>query len=798
MTFLDDIKDKTIIVCPNNVKSKLLTIIDGFNRLINVKFYSLDELKKYVYFDYDVSAILYLMDKYNYSYETSKNYIDNIYYISSNKYNSDKLNFLVRLKNELIDNQLLIFNKCFVESNKNIPFIVFGYDYLNTFEKNILSNFNYKFISKKLVNFSVNVYDFNTMEDEILFVINKIIELINNKVDINSIYLLNLDSSYNNEILRLFKMFNIPVEISKSSNILSTVIGKEAFNKLCISHSFSDTLDFIESYGLNNSFNQTIYNNFLNVFNKYVKFDYSFDLIISAVKYDLMNICINNNDLKNKVRVGNLYDSFYLDDEYVFLVGFNQGVVPRVFKDEEYISDSIKKEVQLDSVNIINKLERESTINNIQAIKNIFVSFKRNYLDSEFYPSNLINNSLFNVIKDINLCTDGSLAFSRIKLACMLDDFIKYDKKNNELSKYFNSFDIRYMDFNNKFKGISKDSLYNCLSNNLVLSYSTIDTFYKCQFRYYLDNILKLNKYDETFDTLIGSLFHYVLSHVYDKEFDMDELYNYYLKDKEFSNKELFYLEKLRQELRIICNRLNDFQNDTGLTNVFTEKNIKIDKSTNISVIFKGIVDKIMYKDYDGKTLLSIIDYKTGNADIDIFNSIYGIGMQLIVYLYLITKSDLFTNFSCVGFYLQKILSGEVNIENGKSYLDIKNDNLKLVGYSCDNPLFIERFDSTYENSSYIKSMKTTKNGFGAYSKVLDENTMNGLIDLVDKKIDNARDLILDCDFSINPKHISDDKEITGCKFCKYKDICFRNNDNIVNLKKYKDLNFLNEGDDDA
>ena len=94
--------------------------------------------------------------------------------------------------------------------------------------------------------------------------------------------------------------------------------------------------------------------------------------------------------------------------------------------------------------------------------------------------------------------------------------------------------------------------------------------------------------------------------------------------------------------------------------------------------------------------------------------------------------------------------------------------------------------------------MKTTKNGFGAYSKVLDENTMNGLIDLVDKKIDNARDLILDCDFSINPKHISGDKEITGCKFCKYKDICFRNNDNIVNLKKYKDLSFLNEGDDDA
>ena len=798
MTFLDDISDKTIIVCPNNVKRKILTIIDGYNRLINVKFYSLDELKRLVYFDYDVSAILYLMNKYNYSYETSKNYIDNMYYISSNIYISDKLNFLVSLKNELIEQKLLKFNKYFVESNKKISFIVFGYDYLNSFEKNILSNFNYKFIPKDIINESVNVYDFNTMEDEILFVINKIIELINNKVDINSIYLLNLDSSYNIEIMKLFKMFNIPVEISNSSNILSTIIGKEAFNKLCSSHSFSDTLDYIESYGLSNSFNQTIYNNFLNVFNKYVKFDYPFDLIISAVKYDLMNICINNDDLKNKVRVGNLYDSFYLDNEYVFLVGFNQGVVPRIFKDEEYISDSIKEEVQLDSVNIINKFERESTITNIKSIKNIFVSFKRNYLDSEFYPSNLINDDSFKIVDDYNLLTEGSLTFSHIKLACMLDDFIKYDKKDSELSKYFNSFNIRYMDFDNRYKGLSKESLYKCLSNNLVLSYTTIDTFYKCQFRYYLDNILKLNKYEETFDTLIGSLFHYVLSHVYDKDFDLDKQYNYYLKDKEFSNKELFYLEKLKQELRIICNRLKDFQNDTGLTNVFTEKNIKIDKSTDISVVFKGIVDKIMYKEYDGKTLLSIIDYKTGNADIDIFNSVYGIGMQLIVYLYLITRSALFTNYSCVGFYLQKILSGEVNIEKGNSYLDIKNDNLKLVGYSCNDPLSIERFDSTYENSNYIKSMKITKSGFGAYSKILDENTMNRLIYLVDEKIDNARDLILKCDFSINPKHISDDKEITGCKFCKYKDICFRSNDDIVNLKKYKDLSFLNEGDNDA
>ena len=73
--------------------------------------------------------------------------------------------------------------------------------------------------------------------------------------------------------------------------------------------------------------------------------------------------------------------------------------------------------------------------------------------------------------------------------------------------------------------------------------------------------------------------------------------------------------------------------------------------------------DEIMYKEYDGKTLISIIDYKTGFTDIDICNLPYGIGMQLVIYLYLISKSDIFEKYSFVGFYLQRILSGEVNIE---------------------------------------------------------------------------------------------------------------------------------------
>ena len=94
--------------------------------------------------------------------------------------------------------------------------------------------------------------------------------------------------------------------------------------------------------------------------------------------------------------------------------------------------------------------------------------------------------------------------------------------------------------------------------------------------------------------------------------------------------------------------------------------------------------------------------------------------------------------------------------------------------------------------------MKYGKNGFYHYSKVIDNDTMNKLIDIADKKIDYARDNILNGDFAINPKAFINDKEVIGCKYCNYKDICFRKNDDIVNLKKYSDLSFLNEEGDES
>jgi hypothetical protein len=168
--------------------------------------------------------------------------------------------------------------------------------------------------------------------------------------------------------------------------------------------------------------------------------------------------------------------------------------------------------------------------------------------------------------------------------------------------------------------------------------------------------------------------------------------------------------------------------------------------------------------------------------------------LQLPVYLYLSKKGDL-KNSEVVGFYLQKILTPIPKIDTKKDYSLQKEDNLRLQGYSLYDEELLNEFDSTYENSRVVKSLSKNSNGFSSYSKLLTKDQMDKLEELVDKKIDDARDMILDADFEIDPKVIKF-KNIS-CEYCKFKDICYMNQNNIKYLKEITDLNFLG-GEDNA
>ena len=78
---------------------------------------------------------------------------------------------------------------------------------------------------------------------------------------------------------------------------------------------------------------------------------------------------------------------------------------------------------------------------------------------------------------------------------------------------------------------------------------------------------------------------------------------------------------------------------------------------------------------------------------------------------------------------------------------------------------------------------------------MINDEQIEKLINLVDNKIEEARDNILNTNFEINPKKVG--KVNLGCEYCNFKDICYMEPKDIVELKEYKNIEFLG-GETDA
>ncbi len=759
MKYLDYLTDNTLLVVPNDIKEDIILEVIEEKPLVNIKYSSLENLRR-SFFEYDEKAIYYLMKHYNLKYEVALIYLDNMLYLKKKSYDNEKLNNLLKLKVEvknLIKTRKINFD--------NI--VVYGYG-LSNFDLELLKDKKITMVKDKGSYIHNCVYEFKTINGEVEFVFDKIAELIKQGIGINKIKLMGVTNSYYSILKRMGYFYNIPISIPNDINLYQTTIGKYFIDNL------SDTvIDEIKEKFTN----QDIINKVIDIYNKYIEYDINDikDLII----YDLKHTKIKNKELKNSVKLIS-FDSKVSDDDYVFILGFNYGSIPVIYKDEDFFNDEEKKLLGLFTSQELNKLEKMKIIDKINSIKNLYITYKLQDNKEKYLISNLNEELNLKIIKDYKSSFNHSDLYNQIVLSSSLDKLIKYGVKDENLV-YLNNYDLNYRKYDNKYNKIENEDLLKYLNDNLLLSYSSIDNYYKCSFRYYLNNILKVNKFEETYQTVLGSLFHYVLSKAFTDDFDFEKEYQTFLDNQkyQFNNKEIFFIEKLKNELKFIIDTIKKQYQNLNLNQALYEQKIFIDKSTSIKVTFMGIIDKILYKEEDNQTILCIIDYKTGNPILDIDNTKYGLEMQLPIYLYL-SKELKFKNIKIAGFYLQKILNNEINKDNNHSYLELKENNLKLQGYTNDDLNVLERFDKTYENSQVIKSLKTTSNGFSHYSKMINDEEIGKLIETVDEKINFARDNILNGSFDINPKRL--DGENIGCLYCPFIDICYRQEKDIVDI----------------
>ena len=733
-----------IIICPNIYKLKLLEKLNNNKELHSIKFMTKKEFINNYYFSY----IIY----------TNKDY------------NNKKLLFLRDIKKELIDNNLLIFNNLFKNYIKDKTIEVYNYYDLDKYEELAL---NYKLDIQK-VKINNKVLEFNTIEEEINYVCIKIIELLKNGVDINKIFLTNVSNDYLYIIKNLFNYYNIPININYKDSIYGNKIVQdflktkeldlEDSNKNNINKKIINILEELSNIDENNP-----------IYNK---------LLIDKLKNTYTDPIIKT----NSVNIRDIYNYEFNSDDHVFLIGFNQDILPVMRKDIDFISDSIKDEVDMYKTNYLNSREKDIVAYLLSKIKNLYLSYKLNTPFKSFYRSPLINDLSIDVEHISNDNWSLSNTYNKIRLGEMLDYYYLYGEKDKYLKELNTHYDIKYKEYNNDYSGINNDIYLKNLPYPLKLSYTSINSYNECNFKYYINYVLKLNKYEDSFAAYIGSLYHKILSLCLNPGFDFNKEYLKYIEEKELSLKEKILLVRIRKDLEDFINILKKQQTLTGYDNFYFEKKFSVSINNEVSIEFVGYIDKIMYYKNMEDTYYSIIDYKTGNIDTNIEPMKYGLHMQLPAYLYLVNYSKEISNPIFTGIYYQNILydypTWSKNLEKER------NDKYLLKGYSTDKTDILERFDSTYHDSELIKSMKYNPDkGFSSHTKLINDDTMFDLIKYTKNKIDENVNDIISGKFDINPKVYGN--ENISCKYCQFKDLCFMRPDNIKYLEKVDNLDFL-------
>ena len=792
MELLSQLKDNLLIIVPSKVKEDLLHTLSTMKQHYILKIMTFEELKKEFYFQYDIDCYAYLMQKYHYKMDVCEVFLKNMYYIEDKKYNSITLTKLKQLKDEVHEQHLLITNDYFPNYLKQVDVLVYGLDVTNKFIdytiKKIENITNVHIINETLTpKKDIAVYEFPTISEEVEFVAISILNLVDKNIPWSNIKLTNVTEEYYDDLQRIFTYYNIPLCLPNNTSIYSCLYVKKFLEYFDQTKDLSQAITYIyDCYPLE----EKLYDIILDIANKINQATDNYLL----QREILVNLCQKkpmwSNEYIEQVEIIDINNCYLTDNEYLFVLGTNQNSFPKIYKDEGYISDKDATECLMDTTINKNEQAKQAAIKLIYRSKNIVLTYKLATPFDEYYPSFLLNSLTTKIISSPSL--PNRLSYSnlanKLTLARALDNLHNNGIKDSNLTLLTNTYpNLPYLSYRHQFTDLTLEQI-NTYKNNLTLSYTSINTYQLCAFRYYLQYILQLNPFTDTFITFIGRLYHDILSKCYNPEFNFDKAFNEYLENRILSNKEKLLLIKIKDELKATINILRHQLNYTKFTKGLYEQKLTMDIYKDPKVQLTGTIDKILLNNNQA----IIIDYKTGAVEVKLERLIHGLNMQLPLYLYLLKNNNIIDNITPVGFYYQKVLNNTPYKQPHKSLLEIKAEQLKWLGYSIDKEEILQEIDSSYQNSQLIKGLKLTTKGFYAYSKILSSSQIDKVLELTKAKIYNCTDNIIDGKFMINPKKINNVN--ISCTYCPFGDVCHHNIDDIVELTEHNTLDFLNSG----
>ncbi len=377
---------------------------------------------------------------------------------------------------------------------------------------------------------------------------------------------------------------------------------------------------------------------------------------------------------------------------------------------------------------------------------------------------------------------------------------MEYFKNNEIYTEKINAINCligkKNFDFNNQ--NLSTE----LFSENLKLSASKVETYYKCPFAYFMRYGLNAEpvKAAELDPSQSGIVVHYVMENVLKKypkcEFvsaSNEEIkdvvktaLNEYIQDKmggidDKSARFMFLYNRLLDVCMIIIERLKqEFSlglfEPCGFEVYIGDENIKpyeISLEKGVAQI-RGYIDRVDMMEKDGIKYLRVIDYKTGTKDFNLSEVMDGLNIQMILYLMALEKNgkNIYGDFipSAVLYLPSKIGVSKYLKRRNPEIEEInhtKKISGKLSGMILGSPVVFNGMGIA-ENPDYFPAKYNAKNELTG--NIYSQSDFKNISSHIDGKIKEMGDSLHNG--KVNAIPLGKNNEGKMCVYCSYKSIC--------------------------
>lgn len=780
-----------IFITPNSYKKKLLKDLAG--SIYHIQFLTKEELRKKVLYEYRKDVLWHLTKEFQMLPENGAILLDAMYAVVGNEPFD-----LYEKKEWLKNHHLIITHPAFLNQLEGKKVWIFGYDpYEISFLEPILRKYAEVHYVEERGSYVPLVTEYETLEQEVVGVAEQISKLLNSGVSIDHIYLGCTSSEYRSVLSKIFHYFKIPLETSASHSLFEYGMVQTFLSLIDWEESFSQMdavfTKMMTEYPTSNSVYQEIYESLTLILNSYPQ-NLKMVELKEILLYELKRKKVSRESCDHVVREVDFKTTVFDSSDYVFLMGMNLGENPTIYEDNAYLSDQQKKVLGIPTSFEMTYGEEQKIKHKITSLPHVFLSYKKKSPFGEYLPSSLIEVWKDAIQKGRYDYTNH--AYNTYLLNSSLDDYVHFNSKSEHLLNLYGVEPLYYGSYNNQFTGISSE-VFQKKVPYCVLSYTAMQKFFECPFKYYVYSILKIRPpFLETTRLMVGNLFHSILEQYFRRKEDLEVIIDRELEKVEMKpvSKKNFYFQKYRTEMKRLVLLMEQQLDRSSFRPTYFEETIEWLEEKQITFRIFGKLDKIMTVEEDGHYYIIVVDYKTGHATSDLSKVIYGMNMQLLLYLYLISREDRFSKYQLGGAYITSISASIPNYTEGKTIDDLFWEQSKLDGLTLNRVEFLQRLDQQYAESSYIKGIRVKKDGeLSRSNRLLNPSTLDQLLDIVKRNIDIVEEAIGKAEFFVEPKKFSSENEIRSCVYCEYRDLCYLKPKDVKILKEYKNLEFLEE-----